>query len=287
MFLTKILAVLFIIALKELIYCDGAWAWGPAVHTIISCNILESCSQILPAIASVIQPFPNEYIYGAISADFFIWKGQKKKKGHSHSWETGFKFLQGVSSDKEAAYAYGFLSHLAADVIAHNYFVPDLIHRTLRSKRIGHFYTEAVADRFINPLYLKIAREILSMDHHDYDKVLRLSTVRNRYGLRARKHIFTKSVKISDYLYCLPVFYDRGKGQPYNMEDERLAFMIELSFRLVKDLLSYPDSSACLSYDPIGSDNLRLANQGCILSKLFNNRQSSLQFPISQELLEL
>ena len=287
MFLMKILAVLFIITLKELIYCDGAWAWGPAVHTVISCNILESCSQILPAIASVIQPFPNEYIYGAISADFFIWKGQKKKKGHSHNWETGFKFLQGVSSDREAAYAYGFLSHLAADVIAHNYFVPDLIHRTLRSKRIGHFYTEAVADRFVDPLYLKIAGEILSMDHNDYDKVLRSSTVRNRYGLRARKRIFTKSVKISDYLCCLPVFYNRGKGQPYNMEDEHLAFMIGLSFRLVKDLLSYPDSSACLSYDPIGSDNLRLATKGRILSKLFNNRQSSGKFPISQELLEL
>jgi len=285
MLLAKILAVLFIVAIKELILCDGAWAWGPVVHTVISCNILESCSQILPAIASVIQPFPNEYIYGAISADFFLWKGQKKKKGHSHNWETGFKFLQDVNSDKEAAYAYGFLSHLAADVIAHNYFVPDLIHRRLRSKRIGHFYTEAVADRFVGPLYLKIAREILSMDHNDYDDVLRSSAVRNRYGLRARKHIFTQSVRISDYLYCLPVFYDRGKGRPHR--DERLSFMIGLSFRLVKDLLSYPDSSACLSYDPIGSDNLRLASKGRILSRLFNNRQSSFQFPIAQEFLEL
>jgi hypothetical protein len=287
MFLVKILAVFLIITLKELIFCDGAWAWGPAVHTVISCNILESCSQILPAIASVIRSFPNEYIYGAISADFFLWKGQKRKKGHSHNWETGFKFLKGVGSDKEAAYAYGFLSHLAADVIAHNYFVPDLIYRRLRSKRIGHFYTEAVADRFVNPLYLKIAREILSMDHNDYDKVLRSSAVRNRYGFRTRKHIFTQSVRISDYFYCLPVLYGKGKGQPPNMEDERLAFMIDLSFRLVKNLLSYPDSSACLSYDPIGSDNLRLANQGCILSKLFKKRQSSFQFPVAQQLLEL
>ncbi len=285
MFLVKMLIVFFIITLTELIFCDGAWAWGPAVHTIISCNVLESCAQILPAVASVIQAFPNEYIYGAISADFFLWKGQKKKKGHSHNWETGLNFLQGVSSDKEAAYAYGFLSHLAADVIAHNYFVPDLIHRTLRSKRIGHFYTEAVADRFVDPLYLKIAREILSMNHKDYDSVLRLSAVRNRYGLRARKHIYIQSVRMSDYLYCLPVFYDRGKGRSYR--DERLSFMIGLSFRLVKDLLSYPDSSACLSYDPIGSDNLRLANRGRILSRLLNNRKPSGRFPIARELLEL
>ena len=287
MFLVKITVILFIFTLKELIFSDGAWAWGPAVHTVISCNILESCAQILPAIASVIQSFPNEYIYGAISADFFIGKGQKKKKRHSHNWETGFKFLEEMNSDKEAAYAYGFLSHLAADVVAHNYFVPDLIHRTLRWNKIGHIYSEAVADKFVDPVYLKIVRDILSMDHYDYDKVLRSSAIRNGYGLRAKKHIYTQSVRISDYLCCLPVFYDRERSLPNNIEDDRIAFMIELSFRMVRDLLSYPDSSACLSYDPIGSDNLRLANQNGILSKLFNNQQSSFQFPIALELLKL
>jgi hypothetical protein len=287
MFLVKILIVYFIITLTELIFSDGAWAWGPAVHTVISCNILESSAQILPAIAAVIQSFPNEYIYGAISSDFFIGKGEKKKKGHSHNWETGFKFLEETGSENEAAYAYGFLSHLAADVIAHNYFVPDLIHRTSRWKRIGHIHSEAVADRSVDPAYLKIARDILSMDHLDYDRLLRSSEIRSRYGLRVKKLIFTQSIRISDYLYCLPVFYGRERSLAYDIEDVNMAFMIGLSFRLVKDLLSYPDSSACLSYDPIGSDNLRLANRNTILSKLFNNRRSSFQFPIARELLEL
>ena len=287
MFFVKILVILFIITLKELIFSDGALAWGPAVHTVISCNILESCSFILPAIASVIQSFPNEYIYGAISADFFIGKGQKKKKGHSHNWETGFRLLEDAENNKEEAYAYGFLSHLAADVVAHNYFVPDLIHRVSGWKKIGHIYSEAIADKFVEPVYKKIVREVLSMDHLDYDKQLRSSEVRNGYGLRAKKHLFTQSVKISDYIYCLPVLSDREKSLPYDIEDEHMSFMIELSFRLVKDLLLYPYSSACLSHDPIGSDNLRLAGRNGIFSKLSNNRQPSFQFPIAQELLEL
>lgn len=287
MFLVKILIILSIIILKELISADGAWAWGPAVHTVISCNMIGSSTQILPAIASIIQSFPHEYIYGCISADFFLGKGQKKKEGHSHNWETGFKFLSAVNNDKEAAYAYGFLSHLAADVVAHNYFVPDLIHRISKWKRMGHFYSEAVADKFVDPAYLKIVKDVLSMDHIDFDRLLRSTVVKNRYGLRTKKHIYTQSVRISDYLYCLPLLSDFEISSSYDLEEEYMAFMIDLSFRLVKDLLSYPDSSACLSHDPIGSDSLRLARKNGFFVKLFNNREASYQFPIAQNLLEL
>jgi hypothetical protein len=287
MFFLKILIVFSVIAIKELICADGAWAWGPAVHTVISCNMIGSCAQILPAIESIIQAFPHEYIYGGISADFFIGKGQKKKKGHSHNWETGFSLLADVDNDKEAAYAYGFLSHLAADVVAHNYFVPDLVHRVSKWKRMGHFYSEAVADKFVDPVYLKIARDVLAMDHGLCDTLLKSAAVRNGYGLKAKKHIYAQSVKISDYLYCLPVLSDLEINSSYNVEDEYMAFMIELSFKLVRDLLSYPDSSLCLSHDPIGSDNLRLARRNGFFARIFNNEQPTYQFPIARELLEL
>ncbi len=287
MFFLKILIVFSVIAVKELICADGAWAWGPAVHTVISCNMIGSCAQILPAIESIIQAFPHEYIYGGISADFFIGKGQTKKKGHSHNWETGFSLLSDVNNDKEAAYAYGFLSHLAADVVAHNYFVPDLVHRVSKWKRMGHFYSEAVADKFVDPVYLKIARDVLAMDHRLFDRLLKSAAVRNGYGLKAKKHIYAQSVKISDYIYCLPVLSDVEINSSYNVEDEYMAFMIELSFKLVRDLLSYPDSSLCLSHDPIGSDNLRLARRNGFFARLFNNEQPTFQFPIARELLEL
>jgi hypothetical protein len=288
MFLAKIAIILSVIIIKELMFSDGAWAWGPAVHTVISCNLLGSFSQILPGIASIIQAFPYEYIYGSMSADFFIGKGQKRKKGHSHNWETGFRFLSEVNNEKEAAYAYGFLSHLAADVVAHNYFVPDVVHRAARWKKFGHIYSEALADKSVDPLYLKIAMDVLAMDHRECDRLLKSASVRNGYGLRTKKKLYAQSVKISDYLYCLPVIFDKEKKSPYNVEDEYMAHMIELSFKVVKNLLSYPDSSACLDHDPIGTDNLRLAAQNGIIYRLFNYGQTAThQFPIARELLEL
>ncbi|MFC1819962.1 zinc dependent phospholipase C family protein [Thermodesulfobacteriota bacterium] len=287
MFLLKILFSLSLLLLMELVYSEGAWAWGPAIHTVISCSILDGIGLILPAIASIIETYYLEYIYGSMAADFFIGRGHKKRKGHSHNWETGFRLLGEAKDEREAAYSYGFLSHLAADVVAHNYFVPDLIHRISTWKRMGHLYSEAVADKFVGPFYMRIARDVLSMEQLDCDKLLKTAVGRSRHGLKAKRHLFTQSVKISDYLYCMPGISLVNKTSRYQISHEYLIFMIELSYKLVKDLLSYPGSSPCLSHDPIGSHNLRLASRNGVLSKLFNNQEPTYRFPVDQELLEL
>ncbi|MBN1850541.1 MAG: zinc dependent phospholipase C family protein [Deltaproteobacteria bacterium] len=268
----------------QFIFVSGAWAWGPAIHTVIACTILDELGQILPSIAHIIQSFSLEYIYGNMAADFFIGKGQKKRADHPHNWETGFRFLAGAKDEREAAYAYGFLSHLAADVVAHNYFVPELIHRFYTWKRIGHLRSEAMADQFAGSFYIRIAREILTMKELDCDALLKSVVKRNKHGLKARRSIFTQSVKISDYLYCLPrISFKRTQ----RVSEEYLVFMIDLSYRLVRNLLSYPDSSPCLAHDPIGSDNLQLASQNGVLSRLLNHHSPRYQFPVDQRLLRL
>jgi len=164
MLMFKVIFTFSICIILQLVFAGSAFAWGPAIHTVIACRIIEEANHLLPAIASIIQSFSLEYVYGSMAADFFIGKGQKKKKGHSHNWASGFRLLDEVMDEREAAYAYGFLSHLAADIVAHNYFVPDAIHRVSTWKRAGHLYSEAIADYFVGPFYMRIARDILSMD---------------------------------------------------------------------------------------------------------------------------
>jgi hypothetical protein len=285
MFLLKIVFSLGIFIFIQLFFVSGAWAWGPAIHTVIACTVIDELGQILPSIAHIIQSFSLEYIYGNIAADFFIGKGQKKREGHSHNWETGFRFLTEAKSDREEAYAYGFLSHLAADVVAHNYFVPDLIHRLYTWKRIGHLRSEAIADQFAGSFYLRVAKEILTMKQLDCDALLKSVVKKNNHGLKARRNLFTQSVKLSDYLYCLPIM--SSKSRTPRISQEYLAFMVDLSYRLVKNFLSYPDSSPCLVHDPIGSENLQLASQNGVISRILNNHNPTYQFPIDQRLLRL
>ncbi|MFH1491464.1 MAG: hypothetical protein ABII06_21350, partial [Pseudomonadota bacterium] len=64
-------------------------------------------------------------------------------------------------------------------------------------------------------------------------------------------------------------------------------FMVHLSYRLVRDILKHPVSSTCLSYDPIGSRNLRLAGRFSVLSKVFKLSRPWHQFKVDQGLTDL
>ena len=287
MFLAKVIFFFSISFIFNLIFADGAWAWGPAIHTVLACGILNEVSQILPVIGGIIQSFRHEYIYGSFAADFLVGKGQKKRDGHSHNWETGFRFLKESKNEREAAYAYGFLSHLAADVIAHNYFVPDLINQASTLKRMGHLYWEVRADYLVGPVYMRIAKDILSMKQLGCDDLIKLAVGKRRNGIKARRQLFTQSVKLSDFFSCSQSMFLINRGSRYQISNEYLIFMINLSYRLMKDFLNHPFSSPCLSYDPIGSRNLRLASHNKIISKIFNIPRPKHRFNVDQELLKL
>lgn len=287
MFIVNIAVSLFVILVLQIIFVDNAFAWGPAIHTVISCSILDGLGSILPGIATILSKYPMEYIYGNLAADFFIGKGNKRKEGHSHNWEAGFTILGEANDERDASYAYGFLSHLAADVVAHNYFVPDLIYRFLMLKKLGHIYSEAVADKAAGSFYLKMAADVLSSKHLDCDEMLKSAVLANSNGLKAKRQIFTKSVKVSDYLYSTPQFSFVYDHSPYKIPGEYIKSMINLSYKLVKDLLSQIESSKCLSHDPIGEDNLRKANQNGLMSRIRKSKRHECPFPVDQELLEL
>jgi hypothetical protein len=283
----KFISILGSSFLLHLLLAEQAWAWGPAIHAAISCTILDKAVAVFPAVANVIQSFPLEYIYGSLAADFMVGKGQKQRPGHPHNWETGFRFLGEATDDQEAAYAYGFLSHLAADVVAHNYFVPDLVHRASKLKRMGHIYWEARADHFVGSGYMRIAKDVLSMERLDCDDMLRLAVGKRRPGIRARRQLFTQSVKLTDFLSGPHSLALVNKGSRYRISPDYLSFMLNLSCRLVKDFLKHPYTSRCLSYDPIGSQNLRLARRNGFISKVFHQPRPMFRFDVDQELLEL
>ena len=287
MFVFNIVVSFVAVFVLQMVFADNAFAWGPAIHTVISCSILDGVGSIMPDIAGILKQYPLEYIYGNLAADFFIGKGNKRKEGHSHNWEAGFTILGEAESEKEASYAYGFLSHLAADVVAHNYFVPDLIYRFIMLKKLGHFYSEAVADKAAGSFYLRMAADILSSKDLECDKMLKAAVLANSNGLKAKRHIFARSVKMSDYLYDSPQFTFMYNQLRYKIPADYIESMINLSYRLVKDLLSNTGSSKCLSHDPIGEDNLRRASQNGLMSRIRNSRRFVSKFPVDKELLEL
>ncbi len=268
--LFKIIVILTGVAALDLLLSKAALAWGPGVHTVIGLNTLEFFSGVASQISSILTSNPVEYLYGSLAADFFFMKSEKNSARHAHHWKGGFKFLREASNDKETAYAYGFLSHLAADVVAHNIFVPNLMSVFPGKGKMGHIYWEIKADYHISPIYLKIAKDILNMDHMACDEILHSITGRTRNGMKVRKHIFAQSVKFSDYLYNNQALLFSGKVIRWEAFRNYVSNMISLSSHLVQDFLQNPLSSPCLTQDPLGREKLRFVKRKGLWFRLFN-----------------
>lgn len=230
-----------------------ALAWGPGVHTLTALNLLDEVAGVFPLISRVIQAYPVEYVYGCLAADFFIGKGKRRKKRHPHTWEGGFRFLRETGDERETAYAYGFLSHLAADVVAHNLFLPNMMRWQRPSRRMGHLYWEMRADYLVGPDYTKIARAILKTDHPECDQMLRALGGKGRRQVKAKKRLFTQTVKLSDYFYEMHDQWFNGAAVRQALIHDYSAYMVDLSCKMVVDCMARPGSALCLSYDPMGA----------------------------------
>ena len=149
-------------------------------------------------------------------------------------------------------------------------------------------YWEGKADSLVGPNYIKIARDVLRMDHKGCDELLNLIAGKRKNGIKTKKRIYTQTVKFSDYLYATQCVLFGGKVVRWQEFQDYLALMAGLSCRLVKDFLSNPDSCPCLSYDPMGRQNLRLVRR----RKRIFKRSSVTQLPgrrftVDKELLKL
>lgn len=124
----------------------AAFAWGPMTHMFLGSEIF-SCAPLIPAgIYSLINKYRQDYLYGNLMADSIIGKKYLPDDKTSHSWEVGLKLLSQARAWPEKAFAYGYLSHLAADTVAHEAL-------TIEMHNTAHTWMEIKADSMINKMY--------------------------------------------------------------------------------------------------------------------------------------
>ena len=123
-----------------------AFAWGPLTHMYLG-NELLSCVSLLPAgIHALLKKHKQDFLYGNLMADMILGKKYLPDDKSSHSWDVGLKLLDQAKTEPERAFAYGYLSHLAADTVAHETLTDDL-------GNMGHTWIEMKADSIIDKTY--------------------------------------------------------------------------------------------------------------------------------------
>ncbi|QJB55610.1 zinc dependent phospholipase C family protein [Pseudodesulfovibrio sp. zrk46] len=250
----KILLMIFVAAIAAFIPED-ALAWGPGVHLALGNSVLGNLGCLPPLVAGLIARHQSAFLYGCLSADIFIGKGSSFKPGHSHNWVTGFKLLQSAKDPRVSSYAYGYLTHLAADVVAHNYYVPNSLWNMPSGGKISHVYVEAQADRRFER-ERESALALFRRPNKDNDSTLLSAMEKKRWPFLVKKQILKGSLKVTgskEWGHSLRLV---DRLLPWSTPNRQLDDMVKLSERLVFNFLCNPRQSTAVAFDPIGSKNL-------------------------------
>jgi hypothetical protein len=239
---------------------DSALAWGPCVHLHTGNFVLNNLGLIDPVIAEVLDGCRNVFLYGCLSADIFIGKGSRFTPSHCHNWTTGFRML-GAGEDRTLnAFAYGYLTHLAADTLAHNFYVPNLLGLSGGSSKLRHVYIEMLADRKLDG-YSDQAQELLRARFPKANAFLRTVLEKSRIDFSVKRQIYRRSLDICGLKTWRDSMSFIDRAVPMPEAEGYLAEMLDLSTNVCVDFLKSPVDSVAIGYDPIGSRNLRLVKR--------------------------
>ena len=236
-----------------------AHAWGTGVHLAIGSHILSNLGLIAPAIAEIICKHTNEFLYGCLSADIFIGKGCRTTPTHSHNWSVGRQLLEFAPTPQLKSYAYGYLSHLAADTIAHNYFIPNMLASTPGSGKLSHVYIEMQADMHVSWDPAK-ARELFKKSYKAEDARLLCVTEKKKFSFYLKKQLYRGSILASTQKSWNTSLSFMHQFLPRATDPEYFEQMFLLSRDVVQDFLGDPAKAFVLNLDPVGTDNLKRAH---------------------------
>ncbi len=237
-----------------------AGAWGAGIHMAQGSFILDHLGLIKPSVAAILSAHPMDYLYGCLSADFFIGKGSREREDHCHNWSVGFRVLSAADDPSTSAYAYGYLSHLAADIVSHNYLVPRLLCTARPGGRLGHVYWEYRADRFIGKRYWNMASQVVARHNRANDALIKNVLNPAKMQFESKKLVYARAVNVTDLLRWM----DKVKSapaRPRGLSRAETGRLNNYALNLVVDFLKFGKKSLALAYDPVGSANMREATR--------------------------
>jgi hypothetical protein len=237
-----------------------AYAWGPLAHLEFGEGALASLSLVPAVVRELLSRCGTEFLYGTLAADMIVGKNLAPYGVHCHNWRIGFKVLDRAGSDEERAFAYGFLAHLGADTVAHNYFVPYKTVEAYGRRRCGHAYWELRYDQMLSPELWRTCRRVSERAVRRHDVFLKSAIAGSAvlpFGLSKSMFgglLFSARLKRWQGMSALMA---GRRNMP--LQDEELAEMRELAVGQILDVLRHGPDANCVTADPTGLRNLRLA----------------------------
>jgi hypothetical protein len=241
---------------------EHAWAWGPATHVYLGTELLRSLALLPPAVQALLRAYPKDFLYGSVAADISLAKKYVPVGRHCHHWHVGEEIFETAETDRLRAVGLGYLAHLAADTIAHNYFVPRQLLLTSSSKALGHSYWEHRMDVQLGDRFTRVAREVVMEHDHSaadalFDRVLSATL----FSFQTNRRIFRGMIQFQDNDRWQSIFGTVLQNSRWSLSTAAINDYAALSFDYVVDYLSRRGEGVAAALDPIGEENLGLSKR--------------------------
>lgn len=247
-------------ALAALLLLPGeALAWGSGIHLQLGSAVLENLSALRPSVAAIIGEFPFDYLYGCIAADITIGKKFTHYLLHCHRWHIGLKVLARADTDAQRACAYGYLSHLAADTIAHNYYVPYKLMLSFGSLTLKHTYWEMRFETFVEKETWEVGKKVAREHFRGNDALLSRVLSDTLFSFGTNKRIFNSILLLSRFEKWQQVSRSLTGASRYALSEVDREEYMQLAREAVFDMLMNGEESRTFSSDPTGERALAAA----------------------------
>ena len=243
---------LFLIFLAGVMLQGNCFGWGIGTHLYHGGMVVLAPGTLVPAIAELITKYSTDYLYGIISADFHIGKGLKQHLKHCHHWDMSKKIIENAQTEKQKSFAYGYLSHLAADVVAHNFFVSSFINKkSVFGKKMNHIYWEIIADSIIPHNLWRHLQTVAYHHHSENDELMNRILEKNIYIYKLKRFIYKRHMELHNFR----IWQQQVEKMKDKYEDESIKtihYFQKLAYYCVLDVLNNQFESVVMKYDPMG-----------------------------------
>ncbi len=239
----------------------AAWAWSPGTHIFLGQSVLANLRFLPGYLAELLQAHPFEFLYGSIAADTSFAKKYAPVGRHSHAWHVGEEIVELAGRPALKAFGFGYLAHLAADVVAHNFFVPRQLVLTSSTRALGHSYWEGRFDMHVGEASARTAREVLAGDHGEEDEHLDRIISPTIFSVRTNRRLFHGMVSITDWANWRRVVQLAADASRWDLPDRDVERHVATSFDFVMDLFNAERDARARRFEPSGSSALAEAKR--------------------------
>lgn len=223
---------------------SSAFAWGPLTHIYFGSEIIAFSPLIPAGVYSIIRKYKHDFLYGNLMADIILGKKYMPRDKNSHSWKVGMSLLESASSEQQKAFSYGYVSHLAADTVAHRIL-------TRHQRNIGHTFYEMKADSIVDKSYWFQAIAIDKRVQRRNDVFLERSLDRFLFSFKTNKRIFQGVFILSLFNNGrMSDFIDNNISTRYIPDRKQIETLHEESIDRILDVLNKGEHSSVLKESP-------------------------------------